>query len=71
MHQHLSDNYMYMYVSLTTSKLDKNCIIWITFSHNVFYPLKDKTHHLSYIYFVICKHFQFRPIQNFVILVKS
>ena len=28
-----------------------------SFAHNVFYPFKDRNHHMSYIYFVICNAF--------------
>ena len=38
-----------------------------SFSHNVFYSIKDRNHHLSYIYFVVCKCFQLGLIQNFVV----
>ena len=38
-----------------------------SFSHNVFYPIKDRNHHLSFIYFVVCNCFQFGHVQNFVI----
>ena len=33
-----------------------------SFSHNVFYPCKDKFQFLSHIYFVICKCFQFEQV---------
>ena len=29
------------------------------FSHNVFYTIKDRNYHLCYIYFVVCKSFEF------------
>ena len=35
-----------------------------SFFHSVFYPIKDRNHHLSYVYFVVCKCFQFGHIQN-------
>ena len=38
-----------------------------SFSHNVFYPIKDRNHHLSYIYFIVCKCFEFDDVHNFVI----
>ena len=38
-----------------------------SFSHNVFYPIKDRNHYLSFIYSVICKCFQFGHIQNLVV----
>ena len=37
-----------------------------SFSHNVFYSIKDRNHHLTYIYFVICKCFQFDDVLDFV-----
>ena len=33
-----------------------------SFSHNVFYPSLNKFQFFSYIYFVVCKCFQFGPI---------
>ena len=42
-----------------------------SFFYNVFYPIKDRNYHLSYIYFVVCKCFQFSYIQNCGGLVKS
>ena len=36
-----------------------------SFSHNVFYSIKDRNYH-SYIEFVVCKCFQFGLTQNFV-----
>ena len=41
-----------------------------SFSHNVFYPIKDRNLHLSYNYFVICKCVQFDLVQNFVVWVR-
>ena len=41
-----------------------------SFSLNVFYPIKDRNKHLSYIYFVIWKCFQFVHIQNFVVWLR-
>ena len=41
------------------------------FSHNVFYPIKEKNHPCSSSYFVICKCFKFGLIQNFVIYGKE
>ena len=38
-----------------------------SFSHNVFYTIKDRNFHLCYIYFVVCKCFEFRQGQIFVI----
>ena len=38
-----------------------------SFSYNVFYPIKDRNHHFSYIYCVVCKCFQFGHVQNFVV----
>ena len=38
-----------------------------SFLHNIFYPSWTKYEILSYNYIVICKYFQFRPVQNFVI----
>ena len=37
------------------------------FSHNVFYPIKDRYHHLGNNQFVVCKCFQFGRGQDFVI----
>ena len=37
-----------------------------SFSHIVFYSIKDRNDHLCYIYFVVCKCFQFGQGQNFV-----
>ena len=42
------------------------CTINFSFSYNVFYPVKDRNYHLCYIYFVICKCFQFGQSQIFV-----
>ena len=36
-------------------------------SHNVFYPIKDRNHYFSNISFVVCKCFEFGPVENFVI----
>ena len=36
-----------------------------SFSHNVFYSIKDRYDHLCYIYFVACKCFQFEQGQIF------
>ena len=36
-----------------------------SFSYNVFLPIKDKNDHLSFIYSVVCKCFQFGQVQNF------
>ena len=36
-------------------------------SHNVVYPIKDRNHHLSFIYSVVCKCFPFGHVQNFVV----
>ena len=38
-----------------------------SFSHMVFYPIKDRNHHMSCIYFVICKCFEFNDVQNSVV----
>ena len=38
-----------------------------SFSHNVFYSIKDRNYHFCYIYFVVCKCFQFGQVQNFVV----
>ena len=35
--------------------------------HNVFYSLKDRKRHFSYIYLTVCKSFQFSWDHNFVI----
>ena len=37
------------------------------FSHNFFYPVKDKYHHLSKTQ-IVCKSFQFQQDWNFVVL---
>ena len=37
------------------------------FSHNVFYSIKKRKYHLSNTYFVVCKCFQFGPVQTDVI----
>ena len=42
-----------------------------SFSHNVFFPIKDKNHHLEYIYFVVCKYFEFAPVYDFCHSVKN
>ena len=34
------------------------------FSHNVSYAIKGRNHHLTYIYFVVCKCFQPGHVQN-------
>ena len=34
--------------------------------HNVFYSIKDKNYHFSYIQFVVCKCFHFGMVKNFV-----
>ena len=39
-------------------------------SHNVFYSICDKVQFLRYIYFVICKCFQFGAVQNFVVYLR-
>ena len=38
-----------------------------SFPHNVFYPSKHKFHSFSHVCFVVSKHFQFGPVQNFVV----
>ena len=38
-----------------------------SFSHNVFYPSQNKLQLFNYIYFVVCKCFQFGPVQFFVV----
>ena len=38
--------------------------------HNVFHPVKDRNHHFSYIYPVVCKCFQFGHVQNFVMWLR-
>ena len=38
-----------------------------SFSHNVFYTIKDRNYHLCYIYFVVCKYFEFGQGQFFVV----
>ena len=38
-----------------------------SFSHNVFYPIKDRNYHSCYIYSVVCKCFQFGRGKIFVV----
>ena len=38
-----------------------------SFSHNVFYSIKDRNYHLCYIHFVVCRCYQFGQGQIFVI----
>ena len=38
-----------------------------SFFHNVFYALQDRNYHLCYIYFVVCKCFEFGQSQIFVV----
>ena len=38
-----------------------------SFSHNLFYPTKDRNRHFSNTAFVVCKCFQFGQSQNFVV----
>ena len=33
----------------------------ISFSHNVFYPIKDQSHHSSYIWIVVWSYTHFGP----------
>ena len=40
------------------------------FSHNVFYRIKDRNHNFSNVRFVVCKCFEFCPVQNFVVWLK-
>ena len=42
------------------------CTSNFSFSHNVFYSIKDINYHFCYIQFVVCKCFQFGLVQNFV-----
>ena len=37
------------------------------YSHNVFYPIKDKDTYFSYILFIVRKCIPFGPFQNFVV----
>ena len=37
---------------------------FFSFSHNVFYPSRCCFQFLSHIYFVVCKCFQFGPVEN-------
>ena len=47
---------------------EKMLVICIfSFSHNIFYQMKDRNHRLCYIYFVICKCCQFGFVQNFAV----
>ena len=41
------------------------------FSGNVFYPVKDRNHHLHNIQYVVYKCFQFQKIQSFVVWCSS
>ena len=41
-----------------------------SFSHDVFYPMKDRNYDFSKIYFVVCKCFQFGRVSHFCRLVK-
>ena len=36
-----------------------------SFSHNTFYPIREKNHHFINIFCVVYKCFQFRPAKNF------
>ena len=55
----------------TLLKKEKMLITSIfSFSHNVFYPIKDRNLHFSYNYFVICKCVQLDLVQNFVVWVR-
>ena len=38
-----------------------------SFSHNVFYPIKDRNHQYSNGEFVVCKYFHFGQGQKFVV----
>ena len=35
-------------------------------SHNIFYPSQKKYEFFGYIYFVVCKCFEFGQVENFV-----
>ena len=53
--------------SLLQTLLEKEKMLETSiFSDYVFYPIKDGNHHLSYIYFVVCKCLKFDDVQNFV-----
>ena len=38
-----------------------------SFSHNVFYPPINSFRFFTYIYFIVCKCFEFGRVQNFVV----
>ena len=44
---------------------------FFSFSHNVFYPFQNKFHFFGHTYFVVCKCFQFLPVQNFVVCIQN
>ena len=39
-----------------------------SFYHSVFYPIKEILHHLNDIEIAVCKCFEFRQGQNFIVL---
>ena len=42
-----------------------------SFSHNVFYTIKDRNYHLCYVYFAVCKCFELVQGQIFVVWESS
>ena len=40
---------------------------YFSFSHNVFYSIKDINHHFSKIWIVVCKCFEFGLVKKFVV----
>ena len=40
---------------------------FLLFPHSVFYSIKGRNHHYSNSSFVVCKCFQFAPVQRFVV----
>ena len=61
------EEFEYAWGSKTWWEKEKMLVTSIFFSHNVFYPIKVKNHHLNNIYFVVCKCFQSGPVKNFVV----
>ena len=41
-----------------------------SFSHNAFYPIKDKSYSLHHIYFAVCTCFQIGQVNKFVVLYR-
>ena len=38
-----------------------------SFSHNVFYPIKNKNYKISNIWIIVCKCSEFGPVQKIVV----